>query len=185
MDSPLLSGWDNFYVIVGSAAGGLTGLTFVVIALISDARRVRPAGIAGFVTPTIVHFCSVLGLAAYMAIPHQGVLTLSLGLAAGGIAGIVYGASIQQKIGGQSPEYTPVVEDWAFNVILPMLSYLGLVALAALLWSHPAAALYGVALVALVLLFVGIHNAWDIAVWMTLSRDREAKKTESTQQPPK
>jgi len=34
MDASLLTGWENFYVIVGSSAGGLTGITFVVIALI-------------------------------------------------------------------------------------------------------------------------------------------------------
>ena len=38
----LLEGWDNFYVILGSAAAGLIGLTFVVIALLSDVRRANP-----------------------------------------------------------------------------------------------------------------------------------------------
>ncbi len=36
MDTPahaLLSQWENFWVIVGSSAGGLTGLMFVVVAL--------------------------------------------------------------------------------------------------------------------------------------------------------
>ena len=37
MATSLLAEWDNFYVIAGSSAGGLTGLTFVVIALASDA----------------------------------------------------------------------------------------------------------------------------------------------------
>ena len=31
-----LAGWENFYVIVGSSAGGLIGLQFVVITLIAD-----------------------------------------------------------------------------------------------------------------------------------------------------
>ena len=73
MDGAPLAGWDNFYVIVGSTAGGLTGLTFVVIALIRDsAQGVRPTGLGAFVTPTIVHFCGVLALAAFMSMPHQG-----------------------------------------------------------------------------------------------------------------
>jgi hypothetical protein len=38
------------------------------------------------------------------------------------------------------------------------------------LWHHVAAALYGIAAASLALLFIGIHNAWDIAVWMTLTR---------------
>jgi len=31
-----LSGWENFYVIVGSSAGALIGLQFVVITLIAE-----------------------------------------------------------------------------------------------------------------------------------------------------
>ena len=30
------AGWENFYVIVGSSAGALIGLQFVVITLIAD-----------------------------------------------------------------------------------------------------------------------------------------------------
>jgi len=60
-----LSGWENFYVIVGSSAGALIGLQFVVITLLAD-RPMGPgqeqAG-AAFGTPTIVHFCAVLFLA--------------------------------------------------------------------------------------------------------------------------
>jgi len=35
---------DNFYVITGSSAAGLTGLTFVVIALSADAKRANMRG---------------------------------------------------------------------------------------------------------------------------------------------
>jgi hypothetical protein len=58
-----LESWSNFYVIVGSSAGGLTGLTFVVIALMADARGVRPSGLRAYLSPTVVHFCSALGIA--------------------------------------------------------------------------------------------------------------------------
>jgi len=39
MESPahaLLSQWESFWVIVGSSAGGLTGLMFVVVALVRE-----------------------------------------------------------------------------------------------------------------------------------------------------
>jgi hypothetical protein len=39
MESAVLTGWDNFYVIAGGAAGGLTGLTFVVISLAAVSRQ--------------------------------------------------------------------------------------------------------------------------------------------------
>jgi hypothetical protein len=33
-----LSAWESFYIIVGSSAGALTGLQFVVMALVVEAR---------------------------------------------------------------------------------------------------------------------------------------------------
>jgi len=168
MDSAPLAGWDNFYVIVGSSAGGLTGLTFVVIALIRDARRVRLIGLRTFVTPTIVHFGGVLALAAYLSMPHQHLLSVSAGLIVGGTAGVIYGAFTARNMYRQkSTEYVPVREDWAWNVVLPSLAYTALIVLGLLIWQRTELALFGVAALALLLLFIGIRNAWDIAVWMT------------------
>src|SRR5882724_2558635 len=58
----LLAEWENFYVIVGSSAAALTGLMFVVIALIADSApaAATPRSIAAYTTPTIVHFCAAL-----------------------------------------------------------------------------------------------------------------------------
>src|SRR5436309_1728247 len=52
-----LAEWDSFYVILGSAAGALIGLQFVVTTLIAQRPRVRgPEMAPAFLTPTIVHF---------------------------------------------------------------------------------------------------------------------------------
>ena len=172
MDASPVAGWENFYVIVGSAAGGLTGLTFVVIALIREVlqRGTQPAGLSAFVTPTIVHFGGLLALAAFMSMPHQHVLTLSIGLGLAGIAGVSYGAAIAANMRRQGTQYIPVLEDWIWNVILPTFAYGCLLLTAVFIWTWPAETLYGVALLSLLLLFIGIRNAWDIAVWMSFYR---------------
>jgi hypothetical protein len=178
-----LAGWDNFYVIVGSAAGGLTGLTFVVIALIRDVMRgVPPGGLGAFVTPTIVHFCGVLSLAAFVSIPRQNLTTLSVGLGVAGAAGILYGLRIASHMRNHTSasNYVPVREDWIYNVILPTLAYAVLLAMAGLLWYERTEALCGVAAATLGLLLIGIRNAWDIAVWMSTNRP-----TGGGQEPPK
>jgi hypothetical protein len=61
-----LAGWENFYVIVGSSAGALIGLQFVVMALIANLPRGPGAAQTGkaFATPTVVHFGTVLLLSA-------------------------------------------------------------------------------------------------------------------------
>jgi hypothetical protein len=170
MESSLLTGWDNFYVIAGSSAAGLTGLTFVVISLSAGARRVNPAGLHTFVTPTIVHFGAVLAVAAYLSMPHQGRLSLSLGLGPAGIAGMIYSNWIRAGIRRIGPEYSPVAEDWIWNVILPAVVYGALLAEALLIWRWPRQSMYGVAAAVVLLMIIGIHNAWDIAVWNTIRR---------------
>ena len=56
-----LKAWESFYVIVGSSAAALTGLFFVVVALIADLDAPgTPRAIAAFSTPNIVHFCAAL-----------------------------------------------------------------------------------------------------------------------------
>ena len=70
-DMTELAGWENFYVIVGSSAGALIGLQFVVITLIAEIPVVRDVERASsaFATPTIVHFGSVLLLSAVISAP--------------------------------------------------------------------------------------------------------------------
>jgi hypothetical protein len=177
-----LESWANFYVIVGSSAGGLTGLTFVVITLIADAGNVRLPGLRAFITPTVVHFCSVLGLAALLNVPGQTHLSMGLCLGGGGLLGVIYSIGTALKINSSRPDYVPVASDWLWNVVLPTLSYLGLLAAGLLSLSHAAIALDVTGGVSLLLLFIGIHNAWDIAVWFTA--ERPAKQKQAAQSAP-
>ena len=52
--------------------------------------------------------------------------------------------------------------------MLPSLCYLALLVAGVLAVRHPALALYFIGAAALTLLFVGVHNAWDLAVWVTV-----------------
>ena len=170
MESSLLAGWDNFYVITGGAAGGLTGLTFVVITLSADAHRVALAGVKNFITPTIVHFGTVLALAAYLTMPRHTALTLSLGLGAIGAAGLAYIATIALGLGRMKGNYVPGLEDWTWNVILPALCFCALLTTAFLFATMPKQCPYGVAAAIMLLMIIGIHNAWDIAVWNSVKK---------------
>src|SRR3954463_15457830 len=65
-----LTQWENFYVIVGSSAGALTGLQFVVMTLIAESSiSGGMSGVRAFGTPTIVHFCAVLLVSAIISAP--------------------------------------------------------------------------------------------------------------------
>ena len=173
MGVPSLKEWDDFYVILGSSAAGLTGLTFVVIALAADARRISPAGLAAYVAPTIVHFGCVLAVAVFLCVPHQTTKWLSYGFVAGGSAGIIYVGTIAVGMRRIARQYQPVLEDWLWHVTGPALLYAAVLVLGLLMRESPEDSLYGIAAVATALLFIGIHNAWDVAISISTQKQTE------------
>jgi hypothetical protein len=170
-----LEGWDNFYVILGSAAAALLGLTFVVIALISE-QRPNPAGTAGYITPTVVHFGTVLGLSCFVSMPHQNVIALSLGFGSSATGLLIYTGVITSNMRRFAHRYVPVLEDWIWHVMLPVAAYCVLLAMAFFLWHEPRESMYGIAAALVLLLFVGIHNSWDVAVSVTAQNKKDEEK---------
>src|SRR5262249_58005793 len=115
--------WDSFYVIVGSAAGALIGLQFVVMTLVAQRppERSRAAGEA-FATPTIIHFSAVLFLAALLRVPWEQVMIAAALWGLIGLYGVVYVAIVVRRMRRQT-DYSPVFEDWLFHVLLPLAAY--------------------------------------------------------------
>jgi len=119
-----LVGWENFFVIVGSSAGALIGLQFVVISLIADMPIARGQAQAGdaFATPTVVHFGAVLLLSAILSAPWHGFATAAVLWGLVGLSGIVYEIIVARRMRMQIV-YTPEFEDWLFHVLLPFAAY--------------------------------------------------------------
>jgi hypothetical protein len=156
-----LSAWDSFYVIVGSAAGALVGLQFVVMTLIAEKPPVRaPEAGSAFATPTVVHFSSVLLLSAVVRAPWGAIIPVAALWGLLGLAGAIYSIVVASRVRRQS-HYRPVLEDWSFHVLLPLAAYAMLVLCALAAPLHERGALFGVGAAALLLLFCAIHNAWD------------------------
>ena len=118
-----LDGWENFYVIVGSSAGALIGLQFVVMTLIAErpVLRVAEAG-AAFSTPSVVHFGAVLLLSAILSAPWDGLALPAALWGFMGFCGAAYTAVVVRRMRAQ-PVYRPVFEDWLFHILLPVAAY--------------------------------------------------------------
>jgi len=69
-----------------------------------------------------------------------------------------------------------------FHVLLPLAAYAILALSAVAAPSHTREALFGVGAAALLLLFIGIHNAWDSVVYHVFV-NRQDTSTEPLQQP--
>jgi hypothetical protein len=157
--------WETFYVIVGSSGGALTGLLFVVVALTADRVRAGTSqGLSAFTSPSIFHFCNVLFISAMIAMPRKSLTTLAMTLGLCALVGGFITVVAARRI-ARFERYQPVAEDWIWHAIIPCVSYIGLLVSAIMLPSATESALYGVGSVCLALLFVGIHNAWDAALY--------------------
>jgi hypothetical protein len=158
---PELAEWDSFYVIVGSAAGALIGLQFVVMTLIAanPPMRAAEAGPA-FATPTIVHFSVVLLLSALLRAPWPAVTIPACLGGLIGLGGTVYAVIVARRMHRQTV-YRPDFEDWLFHAALPVAAYAVLMLFSLAAISHARESLFGIGGAALLLLFAGIHNSWD------------------------
>ncbi|MFL5577609.1 MAG: hypothetical protein ACJ79S_16765 [Gemmatimonadaceae bacterium] len=174
-----LAAWESFYVIIGSSAAALTGLQFVVVTLVVQARRAATTlEIDAYSTPTIVHFCSVLLVSAVLSAPWHALSSAALVLGAGGVLGVGYVLLVTRR--ARRTRYRPVLEDWIWHVGLPFLAYAILLAAAIALGRSATGALVMIAATALLLLFIGIHNAWDTVIYLALEQvapreEREGK----------
>ncbi|HEY3991883.1 MAG TPA: hypothetical protein VGM01_03280 [Ktedonobacteraceae bacterium] len=182
----LLPAWGNFYGIIGSAAATLTGLMFIVVTLIAGSRMTQGGeGIAAFGTPNVVHFCAALFITAVLSAPWQTLshasLLLLLLLGCSGLGGVIYIVIVARRARRQT-DYQPVLEDWLWHTVFPLVSYIALVVAALMLPDDPAPALFIIAAVTLLFLFIGIHNAWDTLTYMAVERfgSEEKKRQDET-----
>jgi hypothetical protein len=167
-----LSGWESFYVIVGSSGAALIGLQFVVIALIADTRTLSTAGsIRAFGTPTVVHLGGALLISAIMSAPWPSLFATAIALAICGFSGIGYGVTVIYHARRQTG-YKPVWEDWLWHVVLPCCVYIALALAAIFLYASTQVALFIIAGAALGLLLISIHNAWDTVTYIVVAAPR-------------
>ncbi len=175
--SPLTT-WQNFYVIIGSAAAALTGLMFVVITLIAGTRQQRSSEAVGaFGTPTVVHFCVALLVAAILSAPWQALWIAGLLLGLCGVGGVTYGVIVVRRARRQT-DYQPVLEDWLWYTVFPLVSYTALVVAAIVLPGNVAPALFVIGAVTVLLLFIGIHNAWDAVKYIAIELSQPENKSQ-------
>ena len=168
----LLSNWQNFYMIMGTAAATLTGLMFVATTLFAGLNthvETANAGISAFNTPTVVQFCTVLLLAGIFSAPWQTFSMISLLLGSLSLGMMVYQLIIMRRM-WQMPHYQSTLEDWVWYIVLPLFAIIMLLVAAILLSDNSTLALYLVGSSMMMLLLIGIRNAWDNATFLALMR---------------
>ena len=178
-DIAVLGAWQNFYILIGTAAATLTGLMFVATTLVAGLdshTSTLHAGLSAFSSPTVVHFCAVLLLAGILSAPWQAYAALAFVLGLLGLAMVLYLIGVMRQM-RKVPDYRTPLKDWLWYMALPFSAYVAVTAAAFVLPANPALALYIVSAAMLALLFLGIHNAWDLVTYLAIQRSHSENKT--------
>lgn len=168
-----LGGWENFNVIVGSSAGALIGLQFVLISLIAS-RPVQPMknAAAAFGTPTVVHFSVVLFLSAIASAPWKSPLALKTLWGLVGLCGLTYTIHVIREMKTQNV-YQPVLEDWIFHAVFPFCSYVLILVAMEIATRALDISFFSVGSAMLMLLFTGVHNSWDAVTYNVFKQEQD------------
>jgi hypothetical protein len=169
-----LSGWTNFFATTGTSAAALIGLMFVVISLVTAPQRSRPTsgGISVFSTPTVVHFGTALLISAVSLCPWHDLIHAAIPMGIVGLYGVAYVLHLMYRQ-SKLQSYRPDLEDWCWHAVLPFIAYGGILACAIRLPADPVVALFGLAGGVVLLLFIGIHNAWDIVTYIVVGSAKD------------
>ncbi len=157
--------WQNYYTLLGEVSATLTGLMFVAASL--GTRFIdNDSGpkVQTFMTPTVVYFSLVLLLSALMNVPVQTGLSLTVQFTAAGLFGCGYSLSHLPRLHRFQHEGLLDKLTWVWTVAVPFFAALWLLAAAAGLHWSLAYGLDAAAAGVLLLVVIGLHNAWDVTL---------------------
>jgi hypothetical protein len=173
-------GWDNFYIMAGTSAATLIGLMFVVLTLgthipIPTSRAAK--GVSAFVTPTLVHFGGVLFQAMVALVLWWSRWPRAIIFGACGLLSLAYAvlvARMLRKLDFVSLDH----RDWFAYAGAPGLANVSLLIGSAGLIADRPFAPFAIAGGVSLLLLVGIHDAWDLKLWIAKNRDAPDRSRE-------
>ncbi|HVY13821.1 MAG TPA: hypothetical protein VHB27_01240 [Rhodopila sp.] len=144
----------------------MIGLLFVAASVASNRfRGSRSAALRMFLSASVVHFGSILGVSLILAAPLRlwtvcGGFVVAAGVFGVGYYGLTWRDAMTDGLSRRIDR-----EDTIWYAILPLLAYVLEAACGIGLALRLAAALPALALTVGILLIVALHNAWDITIW--------------------
>jgi len=166
--APTLHDWDSFYVTTGTAGASLLGLLFVVVTLVAGFSSSESViGARAYLTPTLVHFGSVLLLSLAVLALYASPWPAAVVLCLCGLSGLAYLATVvaaRRKIDFVALNWA----DWIPSGGLPALANACLIAGAAGLIADKSFAPSLIAGAAALFLICGVYGAWDLTLWIVV-----------------
>jgi hypothetical protein len=168
-----LGPWHEFYVLLGTASATMIGLLFVAATVGSGVFSTgQPAALRVFLSASVVNFSNILASSLLVLAPMKSWIVLGALIAGCGMFGLVHsGLAWRDSLrGGLSASID--LEDRVWYVALPILGYLLVAGSGATLGLQLGLGCTALAVSTGMLLLVGLHNAWDITVWIITRRQQ-------------
>jgi hypothetical protein len=160
----MLERWQDFYVLVGTAAAALIALLFVAVSIgVGALSRDRQGPTRTYMSPVAFHFAAVLFVAAVALIPSHTRTSLGLLLGSGAVVGMVYAAYVIRRL--LTDNISDLPDRLAYG-LAPLVAYATIFAAAVLLHGGSERGADVLASAVLLLLIVNVRNAWDLLLAM-------------------
>jgi uncharacterized oligopeptide transporter (OPT) family protein len=91
--------------------------------------------------------------------------------------GMVFYSIIVMRRMWRVPHYQSTVEDWSWYMAFPFIANILLIVAGFMLSKNPSSALYIVGSAMMLLLLVGIRNAWDMVTFLAVERAHSENKS--------
>ncbi len=152
--------WHDFYILVGSAAGALIGLLFVVMTLTNNMDRDQALqGASRYMTPTVVQFTTALLISVIASAPVDATWQWRLLVCLAAVLLAWTLANVWRMFFRPLAGSAHWTDAW-FYAAAPAAAYLALGAAAA------AGSTISVGALAVAILILGVRNAWDLITWI-------------------
>jgi hypothetical protein len=165
--SQILVQWREFYSVIGEASATLVALIFVAASIGAEVFTSKhQAGIRSFLSPTVVHFTAVLVICLLASIPDETWDVLGALLGSVGAIGLVYTGWVWRRMLKHGIVASIDTVDRLWYALLPIPAYLIVIGAGLSLRRRSLVSLDLLASPLILLLLIGIRNAWDMTVWV-------------------
>lgn len=172
-----LQPWQSFYMLLGGASATLVGLMFIAISLgpglwREEDRPILAPSLNAFLSPTFIHFVYVLVTALVVLVPTLTESVFGGLLVITGLGSLGHIARNLPFVHGRYRAGSLDRSDLFWYSLMPAIAYiLYLDAGIGLLRATPhRLALNGLAAASVLLIVIGVRNAWDLVVFLAMRR---------------
>jgi len=163
----MFEGWENYYLMVGSSAGALIGLMFVVVTLTAGRDRDEvERGKHLYTSPIVWHLAVILTLSGAAAIPTMTVKFFAVSAAGLAVLGLAIGTRSAIGIAHNPGAPESMTFDAFWYGVAPAVVYLGLGGAAFGLLAGQPWGTTAIAVDLMALLLVSIHAEWDLVTYL-------------------